>query len=257
MSRAELSLATVNRAPSERLFRVLARTVAPLMRAITRQDWRGGDKVPRTGGVIVVANHISNFDPVALGHFLIWHGRWPRALAKSELWQVPVVGWLARSLGQIPVQRRTARAGESLTAAAAALARGECVVIYPEGTITADPDGWPMTGRPGAARLALQTGVPVVPIGQWGPHLVMPGRRASVPRLLPRSTMHVLVGDPVDLGDLYDASDSPTAAAEGSLRIMDAITALVGELRQETPPKERYDRRAGKRIPRDWAGEVV
>ena len=139
MSRAALSLATVNRAPSERLFRVLARTVAPLMRAITRQDWRGGDKVPRTGGVIVVANHISNFDPVALGHFLIWHGRWPRALAKSELWQVPVVGWLARSLGQIPVQRRTARAGESLTAAAAALARGECVVIYPEGTITRDP----------------------------------------------------------------------------------------------------------------------
>ncbi len=257
MSRAALSLSAANDAPAEPLFRALAQVAGPVLRVVTKQDWRDGDKLPRTGPVIVVTNHISNFDPVALGHFLIWHGRWPRALAKSELWHLPVVGWLARSLAQIPVERRTPRAGESLAAAAAALARGECVVIYPEGTITADPDGWPMTGHPGAARLALQTGVPVVPIGQWGPHLVMPGRRASVPRLLPRSTMHVLVGDPVDLGDLYDASDSPTAAAEGSLRIMDAITALVGELRQETPPKERYDRRAGKRIPRDWAGEVV
>lgn len=257
MSRAALSLSAVNDAPAEPLFRALAQIVGPVLRVVTKQDWRGGDKLPRTGPVIVVTNHISNFDPVALGHFLIWHGRWPRALAKSELWHVPVVGWLARSLAQIPVERRTPRARESLAAAADALAKGECVVIYPEGTITADPDGWPMTGHPGAARLALQTGVPVVPIGQWGPHLVMAGRRASIPRLFPRSTMHVLVGDPVDLHDLYDASDSPTAAAEGSLRIMDAITALVGELRQEAPPKDRYDRRAGKRIPRDWAGEVV
>lgn len=257
MSRAELSLATVNRAPSERLFRVLARTIAPLMRAITRQDWRGGDKVPRTGGVIVVANHISNFDPVALGHFLIWHGRWPRALAKSELWQVPVVGWLARSLGQIPVQRRTARAGESLTAAAAALARGECVVIYPEGTITRDPDGWPMTGRPGAARLALETGYPVLPIGQWGAQEVMPGPGVAWPRLLPPHTMHIKAGDMVDLTDLREARDAPTAAAEASLRIMDAISTLVGEVRGEAPPAERYDLRAGRRLPRDWAGEAV
>ena len=54
--------------------------------------------VGETGGIIVVSNHISNFDPVALGHFLIWHGRWPRTLAKSELWQVPVIGWLAAAL---------------------------------------------------------------------------------------------------------------------------------------------------------------
>ncbi|MFT4297116.1 MAG: lysophospholipid acyltransferase family protein [Micropruina sp.] len=257
MSRAALSLSAVNRAPVEPLFRQLAQLVGPVLRVVTKQDWRGGEKLPRTGPVIVVANHISNFDPVALGHFLIWHGRWPRTLAKSELWHLPVIGWLARSLGQIPVERRTVRARESLAAAADALARGECVVIYPEGTITADPDGWPMTGHPGAARLALQTGVSVVPIGQWGAHTVMPGRRASVPRLLPRATMQVLVGDPVDLSDLAEASESPTAAAEGSLRIMDAVSGLVGELRGEVPPDQRYDLRAGKRIPRDWAGEVV
>ena len=110
MSRAELSLATVNRAPAEPMFRVLAQVVAPMLRLFTRQDWRAGDKLPRTGPVIVVANHISNFDPIALGHFLIWHGRWPRTLAKSELWHLPVIGWLARSLGQIPVERRTVRA---------------------------------------------------------------------------------------------------------------------------------------------------
>jgi len=257
MSRAALSLATVNRTPTEPVFKVLARTLAPVLRVFTRQDWRGGDKVPRTGPVIVVANHISNFDPIALGHFLVWHGRWPRTLAKSELWHIPVIGWLARSLGQIPVERRSIRARESLDAATAALNRGECVVIYPEGTITADPDGWPMTGRPGTARLALETGVDVLPIGQWGAQRVMPGRRASFPRLLPRATMHIVAGDPVDLSDLLEARDSPTAAAEASLRIMDAIAGLVGELRGEAPPAERYDLRAGRRLPRDWAGEAV
>lgn len=257
MSRAALPLATVNRAPVEPAFRALAIVVAPILRLFTRQDWHGGDKVPRTGPVIVVANHISNFDPVVLAHFLIWHGRWPRALAKSDLWRVPVVGWLARTLGQIPVERRTVRASESLTAAAAALSRGECVVIYPEGTITADPDGWPMTGRPGTARLALQTGAPVIPIVQWGAHEVMPGKRVSFPRLLPRHTMHVLAGDPVPLDDLREASESPTAAAEASLRIMDAISTLVGELRGQVPPTDRYDLRAGRRLPRDWAGEAV
>lgn len=256
MSRAELSLSTVNRAPVEPLFRVLAHTVAPILRLCTKQDWRGGDKLPRTGSVIVVANHISNFDPVALGHFLIWHGRWPRTLAKSELWQVPVIGWLAASLGQIPVERRTVRARESLAAAAAALSRGECVVIYPEGTITADPDTWPMTGRAGTARLALETGAPVIPIGQWGAHQVMPGKKVVFPRLLPRRTMQILVGDPVPLDDLREAHDSPTAAAEASVRIMDAITALVGQLREQTPPSGRYDLRSGRRLPRDWASEA-
>lgn len=257
MSRATLPLATVNRAPAEPAFRILATVVAPILRLFTRQDWRGGDKVPRTGPVIVVSNHISNFDPIVLAHFLIWQGRWPRALAKSDLWSIPVIGWLARTLGQIPVERRTIRAGESLNAAADALDRGECVVIYPEGTITADPDQWPMTGRPGTARLALQTGAPVIPIGQWGAHQVMPGKRVSFPRLLPRHTMHVLAGDPVELDDLREASESPSAAAEASLRIMDAVTALVGELRGLTPPAERYDLRAGRRLPRDWAGEAL
>lgn len=256
MSRAELPLATVNRAPAEPLFRALAHVVAPILRAITKQDWRGGENVPRSGGIIVVANHISNFDPIAVGHYLVWHGRWPRALAKAELWQLPVIGWLARSLGQIPVERRTVRARESLEAAAEALGRGECVVIYPEGTITADPDGWPMTGRPGAARLALATGAPVIPIGQWGAQQVMPGRKVVFPRLWPRATMRIQAGPPVDLADLREAQDSPTAAAEASLRIMDAITAMVGEVRGETPPAERYDLRAGRRLPRDWAGDA-
>ncbi|HVK45943.1 MAG TPA: lysophospholipid acyltransferase family protein, partial [Micropruina sp.] len=173
MSRAALPLATVNRAPVEPLFRTLAVIAAPIVRLCTRQDWRDGNKLPSSGAVIVVTNHISHFDPIALGHFLVWHGRWPRILAKSQLWSLPVIGWLVRNLGQIPVERSSLRAVESLHAAAVALEQGECVVIYPEGTITADPDGWPMTARPGAARLALQTGVPVIPIGQWGAQEVM------------------------------------------------------------------------------------
>lgn len=255
-SRAVLPLSAVNRAPAEPLFRGLAHTVAPLLRLFTKQDWRNGDKLPREGGIIVVTNHISHFDPLAIGHFLIWHGRWPRAMAKADLWRVPVIGHLARALGQIPVERNTVRAKDSLVKAEEALARGECLVIYPEGTVTADPDTWPMTARPGAARLAFKTGCPVIPIAQWGANYVMPGKTTPWPRLLPRKTMQLIVGDPVKLDDLAEAADNPTAVAEAGVRIMDALTALLAELRGMPAPADRYDIRVGRRLPRDWASET-
>ena len=80
-------------------------------------------------------------------------------------------------------------------------AAGECVVVYPEGTITRDPDLWPMAGKSGAARIALATGCPVIPIGQWGAQdLLAP--YAKKPDLFPRKPVTMKVGDPVDLSDL-------------------------------------------------------
>ncbi len=246
--RSRLSLAKANPSAVQPTYRRLARFVGWLLRRLVNQDWDAAVALPATGPVIVVSNHISNFDPPSLGHYLIWHGRWPRALAKSDLWKVPVIGRLARATGQIPVQRGTERAKDALIHAREALAAGACVVIFPEGTITADPDTWPMTPRPGAARLALETGVPVIPVGQWGANYVMPGKKPVWPKLFPRRTMIYRMGRPVDLSGLGDPQD-PEVVKLASGRIMAAITELVAEIRGESAPELVYDLRVGARVP--------
>ena len=132
----------------------LARTagfLAQIVRMVTRRDWRGQENVPRTGGLVVVANHISNADPLLLSHFLVYAGRWPRFLAKESLFRLPVIGRVLTACGQIPVRRGSSTAAASLEEAVAAVDAGRCVVIYPEGTITDRPGLWPMRGRTGAA----------------------------------------------------------------------------------------------------------
>jgi 1-acyl-sn-glycerol-3-phosphate acyltransferase len=245
---ARQPLRRVNREPTSRVFRSVGRIGGILLRATTRQDWRPGTAIPSTGGVIVVANHISNFDPVAVGHFVVWSGRWPRFLAKRELWDVPVLGSLMRALGQIPVSRNTPVASDALADAKAALRRGQCVVVYPEGTITYDPDGWPMTGRKGAALLALETGCPVFPLGQWGANEVMGFRAMTFPRVVPRRTMRMLVGAPLG-GFGPEAHPDEGRALELTDAIMDRLTHLVGVLRGEAPPAGRFDSRVGQRVP--------
>ena len=150
-------LDVVNREPGDRTIRPLVKALNLVLGPLSRRDWDGGERLPASGGVIVVANHISNADPLALGQFLAYSGRWPRFLAKSSLFGVPGLGRLLRGAGQIPVERASSHAGDALTAAWAALEAGQAVVVYPEGTITYDPDLWPMRGRTGAARLALAT----------------------------------------------------------------------------------------------------
>jgi 1-acyl-sn-glycerol-3-phosphate acyltransferase len=120
---------------------------------------------------------------------------------------------------------------------------GRAVVVYPEGTITGDPDLWPMRGHTGAARIALQTAAPVVPVGQWGAQDILYGNRLGVPRLLPRKTFHLVTGTPVALDDLRGVPMTAAVLTEATTRIMDAITALVAELRQEPPPAVRFDPR--------------
>lgn len=221
--------------------RIAAAIARPIIAAATRRTWRGGEHLPRTGGVIVAANHVSGVDPLTVGHFLFDHGAPPRFLAKAELFAVPVLGGLLRAVRQIPVYRGTSRATDALAAARAALADGACVVIYPEGTYTRDPRMWPMTGKTGAARLALETGAPVVPVAQWGPQDVLP-RGARLPCVLPRRRVIVVAGPPVHLADL-EGRDDAAALREATSRIMAAITAQLAEIRGEEPPERHYDLR--------------
>lgn len=235
----------------ERAYRGLAALAGWVFRHGTAEEWGPADALPRTGGVLIVSNHVSYVDPVAIGRYLIWNGRWPRFLGKSELWRVPVIGWLARACKQIPVQRGTSKAADSLAAARTALDAGECVAIYPEGGRSRDPELWPQLHRTGAARLALSTGHPVVPIGVWGSQDVLPGRTLTWPRLIPPRRIQVVMGPAVELGDLVGRDDDPTAVAEAGRRIMAAITSLVEELRGEPAPERVWDPRVGERVPRE------
>lgn len=214
--------------------------VKPTLLLTTRREWIDGEKVPATGGCVVVVNHVSHLDPMTLGHFLYEHGRLVRYLAKDALFRAPVIKHVVRDAGQIPVARQTAGAVSAYDAAVEAVRRGECVGVYPEGTITKDPEGWPMRGKTGAARIALATGAPVIPIGQWGAQEVLPAYTLR-PHLVPRRTTHYKVGDPVDLTDLVGRELTAEVLAEATDRIMAAITALVADLRGRPAPAVRFD----------------
>jgi 1-acyl-sn-glycerol-3-phosphate acyltransferase len=239
-------LDVVNREPGDRTIRPLIKALNLVLAPLSRRDWQGQDRLPASGPVIVVANHISNADPLALGQFLAYSGRWPRFLAKSSLFRVPGLGRLLRGAAQIPVERSGSQAADALVAARRALDEGQAVVVYPEGTITQDPDLWPMRGRTGAARLALATGCPVVPVGQWGAEEFLHGRELGLPRFWARPTLRMRVGPPVPLDDLRSHPVDAAVLTEATERIMAALTALVEELRGERAPVERFDPRAGR-----------
>lgn len=221
-------------------YRSIALALRPVMTLISRRDWSGGRNVPPEGvGCVVASNHLSEIDPLVVAHFLNDQGRVPRFMAKASVFEVPVAGDLLRQVGQIPVARGSADAALSLSGALDAVASGGCVVVYPEATLTRDPDLWPMRGKSGAARIALETGCPVVPLAHWGAQRILPpyGR---VPRLLPPATVSVRAGPPVDLDDL---AGQPTGRAmrQATMRIMSEITGLLAAIRGEQAPATLFD----------------
>jgi 1-acyl-sn-glycerol-3-phosphate acyltransferase len=215
--------------------RVAVVVVKPTMTVLSKRDWRGMEHIPPTGGVIVVANHMSHFDPMALAHYVYDAGRWPAFLAKASVFKVPVIGKMIGWAGQIPVSRGTVDAVRALDAAVNALRSGECVVVYPEGTTTKEPDLWPMRGKTGAARLWLETGVPVVPVAMWGPQRLFDPRTKKM-RLRPNTPVTVVAGPPIDLSKWRGAPPTNATLHEITEHIMLTLRAMVAEIRGEEPP---------------------
>ncbi|OIV36699.1 1-acyl-sn-glycerol-3-phosphate acyltransferase [Mangrovactinospora gilvigrisea] len=217
----------------------------PPLAALAKREWRGMENMPKDGGFITVVNHHSALDPFTYAHFQYNTGRPARFLAKESLFRIPVAGWFMRHMGQIPVYRNSTDAAHAFSEAVEAVRAGECVAIYPEGTLTRDPDLWPMTGKSGAARVALETGAPVIPVAQWGAQRIVPpyAKKAGEPkfRILPRATVKVLAGKPVDLSEFEGEPITSDVLRRATDKIMDAITALLEELRGEKAPAERFD----------------
>jgi 1-acyl-sn-glycerol-3-phosphate acyltransferase len=206
----------------------------PVLMAVARWDFRGGRNIPATGGALVAVNHLTHVDPIVLVAYCMAQGRVPRFLAMKELWAMRVVGSPLRGGRHIPVDRK-ASGIEAYRAAVDAVNRGELVVVYPEGGFPYESDGWPQKAHTGIARMALATGAPVIPVGQWGANALLPPT-AKRPVLVPRATLGVLAGAPVDLSDLVGKQGRRTALAEATDRIMDRVTDELAVLRGETPP---------------------
>ncbi len=219
----------------------MAAIARPLVRLLFRRQWAGAHHLPAEGGFIAAVNHNSYLDPLAYGYFQYAAGRPPRFFAKDGLFKGSF-GRLMRAMRHIPVARGGAGALAALDLASAAVRGGEGVVFYPEGTLTQDPEMWPMAGRTGIARVALATGCPVIPVAQWGANLLLPPYGKLGP-LLPRRTHQVLAGPPVDLSRFRDREPGPEVWREATEEIMAAITALLAEVRGQSAPTTTGDRR--------------
>ena len=227
------------------VFWVLATLILPAWSAMVRYRFTPQSKLPQSGPFILAPNHYSEIDPIAMGA-AVWHlGRLPRFMAKASLFRVPVFGWLLRASGQIPVERqgstRSSRdSANPMGAAGQLIERESGVIVYPEGSLTRDPGLWPMRGKSGAVRLALESGIPLIPVAHWGTQELMP-RYAKRIHPFPRKTIHVSVGEPIDLSRFAGRPLDQRVVTEATSQLMDAITALLAELRGEQPPPERWD----------------
>lgn len=215
-------------------YHLLRPFITPATFPYARFDISGLEHIPERGPVILVSNHRSYFDVAPLAIIAARLGRPVRFLGKQEIFDVPVLGWIARSLGGIPVERGSGAASPMIEAEAA-LRAGEVVVILPQGTIPRgdaffDPV---LHGKTGAARLAASTGAPVVPIGLVGTEAVWP-RSSKVPNMIGSRPVAARAGAPVRLAG-KDAVTDTTA-------IMSAISALLPETTHGEPTAEELAR---------------
>lgn len=226
------------------MFWLLAVLILPLWSLMVRYRFTRDSELPKQGPFILAPNHYSEIDPVAMGA-AVWHlGRVPRFMAKASLFKIPFVGWLLRKSGQIPVERdggsRTSRDKNPMGAANLLITRESGVIVYPEGTLTRDPDLWPMRGKSGAVRLALESGIPLIPVAHWGTQRLMPRYGKSI-KPFPRKTIEIAVGKPIDLSKFDGKPLDQKVVSAATKLLMDEITGLLAGLRGETPPPERWD----------------
>ena len=223
-------------------FRFGATVMRPILNLVAKRDWRGAENLPKSGAAIAVCNHISYIDPLIFTHFLYDNGRAPRYLGKASLFKLPIIGRVLLGAGQIPVERETSNASNSLQHAIAFLKAGHLLGVYPEGTLTRDQNYWPMKAKTGIARLAILTQVPVIPCAQWGAQKILPAY-SKKPKFFPRTKVQVIAGKPLDFSQWQGRAEDPIALEEATAYVMQAVTNLLEGLRGESAPTEVFDPR--------------
>ncbi|WP_199431889.1 lysophospholipid acyltransferase family protein [Qaidamihabitans albus] len=203
--------------------------------------------------LLMAANHIGVFDAFVLMAACRRIGLAPRFLLAGGLLDAPVLGPALRASGHLRIDRGSASAVEQFGHAVEALrSTGAPIIVYPEGRIGHDPGLWPERGKTGTARLALASGVPVVPISQWGAHEavywgtetvtgpadILPLARSGLTSPVRRPTFRVHFGEPIDLAEF--STGRPGDAVKAHARIMRAITEGLVPLRRDEPDRPRF-----------------
>lgn len=218
-----------------------AAVTLPVMGAMADIRVRNPEALPREGAFVLAPNHYSEIDPIVMGVAVWKSGRVPHFMAKASLWKIPLLKQWLNSLNQIPVERSRSRTSGSapMDAAAKIIEDQSGVIVYPEGTLTRDPEMWPMRGKHGAVRLALAAGIPLIPAAHWGTHRLMPRYGRGI-RPFPRKRIDVVYGDPIDLSGVTNPH-SNKQLSEATTELMNSISRLVGDLRGLEPPQHRWN----------------
>jgi 1-acyl-sn-glycerol-3-phosphate acyltransferase len=237
----ELPMPKINSSERHFVLALVATILIPIVRLLFVVKPKGIEKLPKHGSYILVANHVTNVDALAVAYLVyVQLMRAPHFLAKESLFRVPVIGAILRAAGQIPVYRSGHRNDTPLKAAHAYLEAGHTIAIFPEGTLTRSPELWPMRGKSGAIRLALESGVPVYPVGQWGSEQILP-QYGSKFRPGFWKPVNMIIGDEIDLSNYRKRQLNPDELNQATKVVMQTITELVEELRGEKAPLELWD----------------
>lgn len=227
--------------------RAIEGLLRPPLAVMTKKDYQGLENLPKDGGFVLAANHNSHVDPFLLARFALDVGLVPRYLAKETLFTHKLTGPILRGADQIPVARYSDSAANAIAPTVEALRAGKQVIIYPEGTITRDPEAWPMSGRTGAVRAALAAGVPLIPVCQSGAQDVLwPYTRKLKP--LPRHRYVIRVAPALDLSMYEGQPVTEEILHEATDRLMDILTDMMSDIRGEKPTTPRIDVHSVKKV---------
>lgn len=217
--------------------------MVPFVGYLCRLEIEGEENLPEEGPYVLAPNHYTEIDPLIVA-VAVWRlGRAPRFMAKDSLFRVPVLGAALRGTGMIPVARASSSssARQTLSAAEVLVEHGRGVIVYPEGTLTRDPDLWPMRGKTGAVRVALEGDIPLIPMAHWGVQEVMPRYGRSIRLWPPRKRVRIVIGEPIDIDAFRGRNAQPAVLTQATTVLMDDIAGLVGRLRGQEPPAERWN----------------
>jgi 1-acyl-sn-glycerol-3-phosphate acyltransferase len=189
---------------------------------------QGAEHVPGDGPVVVAGNHVSEYDPIVVGLALNTLGRRGRFLAKQELFETPVLGWMLRDAKQVPVDR-AGQPSAALPHALLLLDAGETVALFPEGTISTS--FVPAEPKHGAARLALASGAPLLPFATWG------GQRVGNPEHPPSRNDAIVLVTRFGPAVPHEPGEPVEAVTD---RLWRAVTELVDDV-QRSYPQQPYD----------------
>ena len=231
------------------LYAVAVTVIDAALGLTTRREHLHVERIPASGPVVVVSNHLSVSDPLVLGCALRRAGRRGTFLAMAEAFSWPVVGGLLRRTGQIPV-RRGVDPQTAMAPALEALALGRVVALYPEGRITTEADYRPLSAaKTGAVRLALAAGCPVVPVAQWGAHRLVTREHSStltrrlrwLGRLRPgrvprRPVVTVLVGEPITPAQLREMAGPENDLRAATELVMNQVRVLLARIAGDDLP---------------------